>query len=457
MMVALLSSHIAAFNPTFTQLQRTVSPFPFTRSHGHRPSTSPPFTSYHTHTHPVRRWAAAMDHPHSHDSQSHPLNVTAAPQPPSQGFLSRAQRTLFKSSTHYHPALQCLILLASYIFHLTVLTQHSIIFPFQLIPNNKGHFQSLGWDSIAGMASFIAYCCFSNKMMLPNHSSHKQFSPWASIHCDSPSSPFTFPSPPTYTNITHPTFSISLFQASQFSSILALFLLILAYFATGRIASFFELSLYSLAGLGFPITIAMHRSLVVLLGHLAWVLMGSLLLSLLVQPQPFFPRSTSSSLYKWYTQSWSTNFLWWTLGGYFVSGWFFNIADCINQYILPKHVFDLASEGVVAQLINPENNDFFASLVGYMAPCISAPWWEEVLYRGFLLPALCLFSNFWMAVFMSGILFSIHHLSTTGAIPLAVLGWTWATVYAKSGNLLVTILIHACWNSRVFLGSWLGL
>ena len=65
--------------------------------------------------------------------------------------------------------------------------------------------------------------------------------------------------------------------------------------------------------------------------------------------------------------------------------------------------------------------------------------------------------NFWLSVFVSGVIFSIHHVSTTGAIPLAILGWTWAGLYAKSGNLFVTILIHAMWNSRVFLGSWLGL
>ena len=110
-----------------------------------------------------------------------------------------------------------------------------------------------------------------------------------------------------------------------------------------------------------------------------------------------------------------------------------------------------------APLKNPENNDLAASLVGYIAPCITAPWWEEVLYRGFLLPALTLQMKFWPAVFVSGVVFSVHHVSTTGAIPLAILGWTWAAIYAKSGNLLVTILIHAMWNSRVFLGSWLGL
>lgn len=83
--------------------------------------------------------------------------------------------------------------------------------------------------------------------------------------------------------------------------------------------------------------------------------------------------------------------------------------------------------------------------------------YSKVLYRGFLLPALCIQMKFWPALFVSGIIFSAHHVSTTGAIPLAILGWTWGMVYAKSNNLLVTILIHCMWNSRVFLGSWLGL
>mmetsp|Transcript_6418 Transcript_6418/g.9749 ORF Transcript_6418/g.9749 Transcript_6418/m.9749 type:complete len:269 (+) Transcript_6418:1-807(+) len=266
----------------------------------------------------------------------------------------------------------------------------------------------------------------------------------------------------------------------------ALLMLITAYFFTGRLASIMELYLYAMAGLGVPLTIAMHRSLVVLGGHLAWVAIGSGILGIVLRPQPFFgggnkvyveekesadddnnrnnarnnereEMQIKNQKYKWFSNKWNSNWLWWTISGYFISSWFFNIADFLNQIILPAHVFELAGEGVVSQLINPENNDFIASLVGYIAPCISAPWWEEVLYRGFLLPALTLQMKFWPAVFVSGIVFSVHHVSTTGAIPLAILGWTWAALYAKSGNLMVTILIHAMWNSRVFLGSWLGL
>ena len=208
-----------------------------------------------------------------------------------------------------------------------------------------------------------------------------------------------------------------------------------------------------------------------LLGHLAWVVVGSAIMAGVLSPKPFFGGGWAKSkseggkkinkkvlrARRWFTNQWDTYWLWWAVGGYFVSAWLFNVADFANQILLPPHLFAAQGEGVVAQLINPENNDFLASLVGYIAPCLSAPWWEEVLYRGYLLPALSLFMGFWPSVIVSGILFSWHHLSLMGAIPLMVLGWLWAAIYAKSSNLLVTILIHGMWNSRVFLGSWLGL
>ena len=45
------------------------------------------------------------------------------------------------------PSIQLAAVLLLYVFHLTVLTQRSISFPFQLIPNERGHFQSIGLDS----------------------------------------------------------------------------------------------------------------------------------------------------------------------------------------------------------------------------------------------------------------------------------------------------------------------
>jgi len=135
----------------------------------------------------------------------------------------------------------------------------------------------------------------------------------------------------------------------------------------------------------------------------------------------------------------------------------FNISNFLNQIVLPASYFEGVTEGVVSQLVHPENNDRIAGFIGYIAPCISAPWWEEILYRGFMLPALNVLLPLNTSVIISGLIFSAHHLSATGFIPLAMLGITWAYLYAKCGNLFVTIFIHALWNSRVFLGSWLGL
>ena len=77
-----------------------------------------------------------------------------------------------------------------------------------------------------------------------------------------------------------------------------------------------------------------------------------------------------------------------------------------------------------------------------------------MLYRGFLLPALAILMPLKWAIPTSSILFAVHHLNVGGIIPLTVLGFAWAIVYAQSRNLLVTILVHALWNSRVFLGTF---
>ena len=325
--------------------------------------------------------------------------------------------TAISPNKSINPLLQILIVLLTYLFHLTILTQHSLAFPIQLIPNNKGYFQSIGYDTLAGITSILFYITYSSK-----HPT--QSSPWKI-----------------------PKTKIS-------NSARAFTYLLLAYGMTGKFSIFFEDLFYVIGGMGIiPLTIATHRSLVVLFGHLLWVGIGSLILHL--ELKTFFSNKKKT---KWYTcQIRNTNWLWWVIGGYFASCFVFNMSDFINQLVIPKHYFQSASEGVVSQLIQPENNDRIASFIGYIAPCISAPWWEEVLYRGFMLPAINMILPLYPSILSSSLIFSAHHLSVTGFIPLTMLGITWAFLYSKCRNLFVTVFIHALWNSRVFLGSWFGL
>jgi membrane protease YdiL (CAAX protease family) len=269
----------------------------------------------------------------------------------------------------------------------------------------------------------------------------------------------------------------------RMSVIIACGALMKAYFQTGRYSLFWEDLLYSMSAAGWPLTIPLSRSIQVLAGHLTWVTAGSVILWAIPRPPPFFQRRhepspningqyldkdintdqlDSGSMkadYQWFRMSLrNCNWVWWTIGGYYVSSWLFNIADTMNRSILPLQVLQDTTESVVSQLVQPEHNDLWASMIGYIAPCITAPVWEELLYRGFLLAGLTSWTgSYQISCVAQAIIFSAHHMSITAAIPLAVLGYTWAVLYTQSKNLWTVIAVHAMWNSRVFFGSWFGL
>ena len=77
--------------------------------------------------------------------------------------------------------------------------------------------------------------------------------------------------------------------------------------------------------------------------------------------------------------------------------------------------------------------------------------------RALILQALTAFVSLRAALVLSGILFGAQHLQIGLVLPLSVTGFFWAVLYVNSGNLLVPVLIHALWNARVFVGSYLGL
>ena len=401
-----------------------------------------------------------------------------------------------------HFPIQLAILLACYAFHLTVLSQHVLALPVELW---DGGISSIGYDSIVGMLvgcfwyfgyNYRHYRRRQRYRMQQQSTSDSTNDdlPWkllmdddnndyddnmnaksAAVLDQAPSSTKTSTASTTR-KIPWPLIRF------RFSFVTAAALLVKTYFQTGRLSLFWEDLLYELSAAGWPLTTARMRSLQVLLGHLSWVAAGSIILWLVPRPPSFFAsfrrQGRHNKNYRWFrvTAPWASSssssstttsrnrsrysWLWWTLGGYLVSSWLFNVADTVNQFILPAQVLRDAAqaESVVTQLVRPEYNDMAALWAGYLAPCVSAPVWEEVLYRGFLLSGLhAVTGSFTMATLVQAVVFSAHHMSVTGALPLAVLGATWAVLYAQSRNLWTVVAVHALWNSRVFLGSWLGL
>ena len=80
-----------------------------------------------------------------------------------------------------------------------------------------------------------------------------------------------------------------------------------------------------------------------------------------------------------------------------------------------------------------------------------APCFEELLFRGFLLPVLARRGSMTGAVLGSALLFGAIHLQPLGLPTLSALGLVLGLAMRRTGNLWTPILVHACWNGSVFI------
>ena len=374
-----------------------------------------------------------------------------------------------------------MIVLALYLLHTLVLSRGCLAFPIQLFPNKHGLFQSIGMDSFAGFCVTVVALARRpwkaravDEVVAVDAEREADVAVGGLVHWageETAASSSIGPPPVTRKRLPLP-WAVDR-PTNRLLSVGLMAVLVVGHYLSGYLSLIVEYCLYFLAAAGLPLTVAMHRSLQVLVSHLLWVAFGAKVLG--TRLRPFFtpvaaeeggggldasarPPGGSD---RWLTMGWRcSNWAWWVVGGYYASSFVFAITDLANQFILPDTAFE-AAESVVTLMINPENNDRLAMAVASIAPCVTAPWWEEVLYRGFMLPALTLFMpprlQGWLAIPISGLLFGLHHQALNSLLPLTALGAVWALLYRLSSNLTVTIMIHAMWNSRVFLGSALGL
>ncbi|KAJ7524939.1 hypothetical protein O6H91_17G028600 [Diphasiastrum complanatum] len=95
--------------------------------------------------------------------------------------------------------------------------------------------------------------------------------------------------------------------------------------------------------------------------------------------------------------------------------------------------------------------DPVATILYAIVVSVCAPIWEEVIFRGFLLPSLTRYLPVWASVVVSAFAFSVAHFSIQRLLPLTVLGLVMGIVFVRSRNLLASMLLHSLWNSFVFL------
>lgn len=144
----------------------------------------------------------------------------------------------------------------------------------------------------------------------------------------------------------------------------------------------------------------------------------------------------------WFKFNFKSNWILWGFGGYLVAIPLVLLVSALNQQIWhgqggsnPLLFLALQAQDKVALAI------FFSTA------SIAAPLFEEVMFRGFLLPSLTRYTSVNGAIIISGFIFAIAHLSLSEVLPLATLGIVLGFVYTRSRNLLAPMLLHCLWNS----------
>ena len=236
--------------------------------------------------------------------------------------------------------------------------------------------------------------------------------------------------------------------------------LVVAFLLSPYVSDAVQHLLYLCVWLGAPLSKPSLHALQVLLSHLLWIAVAARVLG--TRLGRFFPPPFSRGAARddddeddderWVALRWRAPWLWWALGGYFCSGLVYGAAEGVTA-LLPTPPTD---NPVVQQLLHPEGGDRWALAIGAVGPCVTAPVFEELLYRGFLLPALLRFAPLRFALPAQALLFGLHHQTWRGLLPISALGALWALLYVQTGNLVVPIAVHAMWNAKIFLHAVLG-
>lgn len=169
------------------------------------------------------------------------------------------------------------------------------------------------------------------------------------------------------------------------------------------------------------------------------------LLVLYLSLKPFFPLPEG-----WFRFNWRSNWIVWGIGGYLVALPLVILVSLINQQIWQGQG---GSNPLLQIALN--NKDSVALVVFFITASVAAPLFEEIMFRGFLLPSLTRYQSPWSAIALSSLLFAIAHLNVSEVIPLATLGMVLGFTYVRSGNLLAPMLLHCLWNSGTLISLFI--
>ena len=101
------------------------------------------------------------------------------------------------------------------------------------------------------------------------------------------------------------------------------------------------------------------------------------------------------------------------------------------------------------------NNNNFAFILLFLTTTFLAPLFEEIIFRGVLLPVLSRDFGKVLGVIISSFVFALAHLSIGEMPPLFILGIGLGITRLVSGRLLSSVIMHSLWNGLTFFNLFL--
>lgn len=196
-------------------------------------------------------------------------------------------------------------------------------------------------------------------------------------------------------------------------------------------------------GINFSAFGTQARAFYTLTYYLSLTTLGLLVLYFSIKP--FFPLPKD-----WFRFRVRGNWFLWGLGGYLVVLPIMILVSLVNQQIWQGQ----GGSNPLLQIVLEEGNPVSLGIFFFTA-AIAAPFFEELMFRGFLLSSLTRYLPVWGAILGSALLFAIAHLSLSEVLPLTVLGTALGVVYTRSRNMLAPMLLHSLWNSATMLSLFL--
>jgi membrane protease YdiL (CAAX protease family) len=122
--------------------------------------------------------------------------------------------------------------------------------------------------------------------------------------------------------------------------------------------------------------------------------------------------------------------------------WFYS---ALYQLLLQRFGYDFYLQDVVEILTAPAVWPIRTAL--FFIVIVVAPVFEEVVFRGILLPFTVRRIGFWPGILLISLIFGALHLHLPSFLPLFLLSITFSLAYARTQSLLVTIGMHAAFNA----------